>query len=226
MNAPARRPVGTTFLALADASSGAESLIPEILPWLHEAANPYVDWLFGAEVGRGVLAALLGSESSELALRRVTLLRTRTAVVGGFVAVPGAELARCRRVDPLLISRALRSQGVRLPAERLTEAHGLLAPVSDEELYLSKLGIASAFRGRGLGRVALERFLADGREAGFGRFRLDVSEDNVAAVRLYESAGFEVVERRSAAHLRFLSMQKSTPLPGGAALEAASQGGG
>ena len=65
-------------------------------------------------------------------------------------------------------------------------------------------------RGRGLGRELLQAYIDAGRRSGMRRFRLDVSAANSAAVRLYESFGFEIVGRSKIAEteIEYLAMTK------------------
>jgi ribosomal protein S18 acetylase RimI-like enzyme len=56
-----------------------------------------------------------------------------------------------------------------------------------------------AHRGRGLASTLIDRALETGRTRGFRESQITMSIGNVAARRLYERAGFRVVdERRSA----------------------------
>src|SRR4051812_39290224 len=67
----------------------------------------------------------------------------------------------------------------------------------DEGYDVPSLGIyvARPARGRGVGRVMMERLHAAARERGAIAVRLKVYEDNVAARRLYESLGYVFGER-------------------------------
>ena len=56
--------------------------------------------------------------------------------------------------------------------------------------YLSSIGTAPAFRGRGLGRLATSLAVEDAQAAGSRWTYLGVFEDNPVARRLYESLGF------------------------------------
>lgn len=64
-------------------------------------------------------------------------------------------------------------------------------------------------RGQGLGRALVERAVDVFRARGHRRFRLDVSADNLAAIRAYQAIGFEVVStNESAEHgLRYHAME-------------------
>jgi ribosomal protein S18 acetylase RimI-like enzyme len=58
------------------------------------------------------------------------------------------------------------------------------------DAYLEELYVVPDQRGRGIGRVLLERTMKVAREAGAARIELGTSEDDEAAIALYESCGF------------------------------------
>lgn len=64
----------------------------------------------------------------------------------------------------------------------------IYAPTLDA--YLEELYVVPAKRGRGLGRVLLDRAIALSREHGAGWIHLGTGENDKAARSLYESAGF------------------------------------
>jgi ribosomal protein S18 acetylase RimI-like enzyme len=59
--------------------------------------------------------------------------------------------------------------------------------------YLSSIGTAPAFRGRGLGRLATSVAVEDGLAAGSGWIYLGVFEENDVAQQMYRTLGFERV---------------------------------
>jgi predicted N-acetyltransferase YhbS len=59
-----------------------------------------------------------------------------------------------------------------------------------EECYLAELYVVPDQRGQGFGRALLERVLSDAAARGASWIDLGTSEDDVAARRLYERAGF------------------------------------
>jgi GNAT superfamily N-acetyltransferase len=63
------------------------------------------------------------------------------------------------------------------------------------DAHLEELYVVPARRGEGLGRALLEAAIAHSRERGAARMDLGTSEDDVAAMALYESAGFTNRER-------------------------------
>jgi hypothetical protein len=76
--------------------------IPAALPWVHAAAQSYIDWLFGAaSAASRILEQWMRRPSSEVFIRRAVLAVDETQPVGGFIALRGAELARCRMQDTL-----------------------------------------------------------------------------------------------------------------------------
>lgn len=62
-----------------------------------------------------------------------------------------------------------------------------------DEGEIINVAIHPNWRGRGLGGRMLGFLLEEGRKDGVNRFILDVRESNVAAQKLYESAGFKKI---------------------------------
>ncbi len=200
-----------TLLPLGSVDSGLEQYIPDVLPWIHEAGNPYFDWIFGGpEAARQNLARWMRRLSSEVAIGRVNLLFERNRPVGGFIALRGTDLAVCRRADALDLLREAAEQGdAEFPA-RLKAVRNLFPRVAADEFYLSKMGVAAELRGIGCGRRLALEYLRAGRVAGCRRFRLDIWTGNKRARGLYESLGFEVASESLSeeAGMRYLSMVK------------------
>ncbi len=190
-------------------NSDPERFIPEVLPWIHEAGNPYFDWLFGGrEAALKSVEAWMRRPSSEISISRVALLFAEDRPVGGFIGLGGADLALCRRADALAILKEAHSEGKSDLHARMSAIRGLFPRVGAEEFYLSKIGVAANLRGKGMGRKLAMEYLAAGRAAGFRRFWLDVWAGHSSAVRLYESLGFRVVGESSSpeAGIKYLSM--------------------
>jgi ribosomal protein S18 acetylase RimI-like enzyme len=197
-----------------DSVASFEARIEPILPWLHEAGNPYWDWLWGSPTeARRQLKGWLARSSSELSAEHVVCLTDGGGhAVGGYVALPGRTVQICRRADLLALRSYLqRSPDASRILARLGQARSLFANVAETEFYLSRIGVLASARAQGLGRRLLEMFVEDGRRKGFSKFRLDVSADNAGARRLYRAAGF-VEEAESAiaeTPLRYVSMVMS-----------------
>lgn len=82
-------------------------------------------------------------------------------------------------------------------AEGQAGAAGYLGVVvNGPDAELQTVAVAPQRRGRGLGRLLLQRALEVARQAGARRLHLEVREDNAPAVALYTSAGFERTGRR------------------------------
>lgn len=92
----------------------------------------------------------------------------------------------------------LRSERSRfLVAERSRAVAGFAVLwVVGEEAELLDVAVAPETAGRGLGRRLLEEACAAAREAGCKVLRLEVSERNERALKLYRRAGLRVVGRR------------------------------
>lgn len=57
------------------------------------------------------------------------------------------------------------------------------------ELFLNEVGVADAYRGRGVGRALVERLWAVARDRGCRGMWVLTEEDNVAANKVYAAAG-------------------------------------
>ena len=81
------------------------------------------------------------------------------------------------------------------------------------------IAVAPAHQGTGLGRVLLDRLVADARESGAEHLMLEVRADNEAAQRLYARSGFELLTVRRKyyqpgdvdAHVMRLHLKGDTP---------------
>jgi aminoglycoside 6'-N-acetyltransferase I len=62
-------------------------------------------------------------------------------------------------------------------------------PDKAAQLWINEVGVAPTHRRRGIGRLLLDALLEHGRVLGCTEAWLGTEEDNVAARRLYESAG-------------------------------------
>jgi ribosomal protein S18 acetylase RimI-like enzyme len=170
--------------------------IPSVLPWIHEAGNPYFDWLFGgADVALPIIASRMRSPSSEVAIRDAILfLDDDGGAIGGFIALTGAELGRRRKADAIAYLNSVGKAGRDSLLHRMQASRDMFARVRPDEFYLSKVGVRSDVRGLGYGRALVKEFLSIGMSRGYANFALDVSGENTEARCLYESMGFQVSE--------------------------------
>jgi [ribosomal protein S18]-alanine N-acetyltransferase len=70
----------------------------------------------------------------------------------------------------------------------------------EEDAYLALLAVAPDARRGGLARRLLSWLLKTGDVAGIATVKVDLREDNIAAWRLYEEAGFVEAGRKSGAY--------------------------
>lgn len=75
------------------------------------------------------------------------------------------------------------------------QAYGAVS-VTGEDCDLDRIAVMPQSRGRGLARAMLEALMDRARDMGAGRMLLEVAADNVAAVGLYESFGFDTISTR------------------------------
>ena len=61
---------------------------------------------------------------------------------------------------------------------------------SDDEVYLIGMWVSASVRGRGVGDLLVATALGAAGEAGYAQVRLEVAEENLPAMRLYERHGF------------------------------------
>jgi ribosomal-protein-alanine N-acetyltransferase len=65
-----------------------------------------------------------------------------------------------------------------------------------DEIQILNIGVRKDVRGRGIGRLLLERAIVAGEQRNARCVNLEVRESNSAARRLYENFGFRVVGKR------------------------------
>jgi ribosomal protein S18 acetylase RimI-like enzyme len=172
--------------------------VPVVVPWIHEAGNPYYDEFFGDPAGAAAaLTRWVVRPGSEVALDHVIALFEDGEPVGLIVVLTGTELASCVKVDALAALREAGADGRRALVERTRRLAGLRpAPVPDE-FYISKLAVAPGLRGDGRGRALFREGLASGRRAGYRRFRVEARANDAPTIGLYESEGFRIVAETS-----------------------------
>ncbi len=72
------------------------------------------------------------------------------------------------------------------------------------DAYLEELYVVPARRGRGIGRALLREAMEVARAEGAGHMDLGTSQDDTAAIALYESEGFDCHEGRGSGPLALL----------------------
>lgn len=146
---------------------------------------------------REVHAALFDAGAGEGAARFAIAALEDGVLAGMFDALTGRELGAARlRAAMVLRKLGLLGAGSDVP-ERIKAAGGALWKVEAEDLYLARMAVAPAFRGRGLADTLMEalrtRAASEGR-----RLLLEVAAENEPARRLYTRHGFRFVEGQPA----------------------------
>jgi ribosomal protein S18 acetylase RimI-like enzyme len=162
-----------------DAGGGLVMLLTDAARMLAEAerARPA-----GTTVIR--LGGLRGDELAAAADDVATILAESFEVEPGRQAAIALE-TRGLHEHPEVDVWLIRADGEPAAAAKLTTFDGAS--------YLSSIGTRSAFRGRGLGRLATATASAAGLRAGSRWVYLGVFVENAPARRLYESLGFQTV---------------------------------
>ncbi len=89
-----------------------------------------------------------------------------------------------------------------------------LRRVTDSICEMKRLYVRPGRRGLGIGRLLIERLLAEAADAGYSEIRLDVLEEFKHAQRLYEQFGFvdaEPVSYNPVPGTRFLGLKLAPP---------------
>ncbi len=89
----------------------------------------------------------------------------------------------------------LADQNGEAPSEAADAAGFVLARKVLDEVELLLIGVSPDMRGRGIGRMLIDRFFEASRKAGAARVFLEMRANNEAE-RVYLAAGFEPIGRR------------------------------
>jgi ribosomal protein S18 acetylase RimI-like enzyme len=188
--------VGDEFRSLAE-DPERERHLDHALCWLYLANKPYLDWLFDGELyAKEMLVSWMRKDISENSLRNVSLYFRDGEPYGGIVTLTGSDLSRARKADALSILRDVPSERRPGVLDRMKATGNLFSYPGTDEYYLAKMGVVAAARGTGIGKKIFGLGIEMGAAAGFKKFRGDVHVDNAAALRVYQSWGFQVGERR------------------------------
>ncbi len=189
-------------------TSNIEQKLEDIIPWVHQSDQPYLEvFLKGADT-REVLTRWLQRRSSEISLRRARLLIADDRISGGYIAVAGSELRGCRQADLLDLAREMGNQSYSDLRERMEKLGDLFAPVEEHDFYLSKLGVMPRVEGRGLSYRLMDDCIRRAEQGGFGQVRVDVPEHYDETVEWYKTYGFRPIYRGRTqdGSLRYLAM--------------------
>jgi ribosomal protein S18 acetylase RimI-like enzyme len=171
--------------------------LPTLVPWIHEASQPFAEWYFGdTATAADILSEWMSRPTSELHLGRALLALDATGgPLGCLVGMDGVALERCRAADFAALCEELGSgpDASAVLEELVTASRALFVPVPHTAFYVSRVAVAPHARGRGLGRCLLQAALERAQRAGCTELHLDVSTANQGAIRTYGHVGLEVV---------------------------------
>jgi ribosomal protein S18 acetylase RimI-like enzyme len=122
---------------------------------------------------------------------------------GIVTALPAQDLARAQQASTLMLMRHVDRADMAAFRSAIGGYSETVEPIEGSGQYLSRVAVAPAARGQGVGRALVERIIA---LAEGGDVWLHVASDNGAAIRLYESLGFEFA---SAAPYNSRAMRRS-----------------
>jgi len=92
-------------------------------------------------------------------------------------------------------------------------AMGGLVRHCPDEAEIKRMRVHPNFQRRGLGRLMLERLEDRAQALGRRTIRLDTTDQQIAARRLYESAGYQETGRRQTARFLFIDYAKALDRP-------------
>ena len=173
-------------------------LIPALAPWVYSASRPFADWYFGdPDVAAEILHEWMSRPTAEVFVGRAIVMmgpETESETAGCLIALSGADLAKARAADFAAFCHELGS------GPESEEVVAQVVPAS-RELFPAGGGRRALHQPGGGGSLAPRsgpRAKAGGPHHGdvpgrraSGKFRLDVSADNRAAIRAYQAAGLE-----------------------------------
>jgi GNAT superfamily N-acetyltransferase len=169
------------------------ALISRALPWIVAAGQPYFDWFCGGrDIAERTVAMWMARPDSEVSIQRMQFLQYGSEIAGGIFGLGGAQLKKARIADTGTFWATLDAAAQGALIERLSQSANVFAPVADDEYYASKMGLDHAFLGKGLGKIMLERCVAQGAELGYSKFRADVQTENEPSLRCCLALGFQI----------------------------------
>lgn len=196
-------------IRLLNETMDEKSINQSILPWIEAAGNPYYDWLFQDPATTTFFMKLwIRNRQSEIFIARIQALFIDDQIAGGLIALNGEDLFKCRKADTkyLIIKTNLEQRKEMIL--RLSSSEGLFPTVSEDEYYLSKIGINPSFRGKRYGSLLMDKYLEQGAKSGLNKYRLDVFAENQIAIKCYEKYGFKIDKETTTKNgeLKYFSM--------------------
>lgn len=114
--------------------------------------------------------------------------------VAAIAAIEQACFGSSAWSDQLVRDEVTSQRHVALVTDDL-KGYGAISVVG-EDSDLDRIAVLPDERGKGLARDLLEMLIDRARDVGAGRMLLEVAADNIAAIGLYESCGFDTIATR------------------------------
>jgi ribosomal protein S18 acetylase RimI-like enzyme len=198
-----------SVLSIGQITIHHDELMKSAGSWISAASNPYLGKLCNPYIDPYYLVKQrMVCKSSEYFLGRARVLVDDAGKpIGGYIAMSGFEVIRCRRSDMIALSRLLPIEALR---RFIVETKTLFAPIGKDAFYLSKIGLQPDFVGRGFGRILLSDWIAQASHVNCDFLQLDVPAENLRAIALYEASGFRCIHRGECENLdlKYLTMRR------------------
>lgn len=182
----------SVLIVSGDEIPGVEFHFPKIIAWLRDAGRPYHEYLLAGLNPDEVLRRWLNRPTSEFALQYIRVLIVDDDIAGGYLALRGKEVARCRQEDLLDLARRRGRAAYAQIRACVRDLYPLFSPIRRNDYYLSRIGLLPHKRGQGLAHYLIQDCIERATQFNADRIRLDVSGDNQIAISLFESHQFEV----------------------------------
>ena len=179
-------------------SSDVGRFADDLLRLQASASQPYATFVYDDVNQADRITRLVFDKGvAEFSPPACELLVERGLAIGLLVALDHTSLRKRRLASAVELVRSGTLDEFPAVARRLRLASStLLRPVIGD-WYLSRIAVSESARGCGYGRQLVDRFLHAGRERGLTRAVLEVDPASVAAIRLYEDAGFLAIDEHA-----------------------------
>lgn len=167
-----------------------------LLDLQRQASEPYSAFVFDTDADADEFWRLLFERGVvEFSPPHGRLAREGGRIVGMMACLGQRELRAMRLRSAAELGKAAFFRARADAQRRMQMAGRALITVQPADYYLSRLAVIADRRRHGVGGRLIAEFEAEGRRRGCTRLTLEVSADNPAALRFYESCGFVQIGR-------------------------------
>jgi ribosomal protein S18 acetylase RimI-like enzyme len=164
------------------------------VPLMYSSGPAVTEYIFACDKGDMFACMKRGFErdAGELGYAVHTVAVVDNAVVGigaGFAGDAPLRFLALGALNILACRGVVQSAGM---VRRALQIERMIRPPKRHEQCVAHLGVAPAFRGKGIGALIVRHLLDEGRRLGRRTAVLDVSVENPRAQALYERLGFAV----------------------------------